>query len=164
MVDGPANTFDSDVAKVRLVLIRELETISVYEALARSAQAPEARAFFEHLAQEEKEHVPEATYLLRKLDAGQNADFEKSFSEAHFLGQAASTSAAGVGDRSSPGGAAAHVAGPANANANQDVTGQPFIPEDYRLPSDPHRAIYAIPAPPSATAGSFTVGPLKPPR
>jgi hypothetical protein len=76
MTDGPRGTFDTDLARVRLVLMRELETISVYEALAREAQAAEAKAFFEHLALEEKEHVAEATSLLRKLDPGQEAKFQ----------------------------------------------------------------------------------------
>lgn len=140
MTEGPRGTFESDAARVRLVLMRELETISVYEALAREAQSPEAKVFFDHLAAEEKEHVAEATWLLRKLDPGQESRFQATYSEAHFAGAAAS----------SPGPSA-----PAPA---------PFIPEDLRLPSDPRLAPHAIPAPTSPVSGSFTVGPLKPRR
>jgi hypothetical protein len=89
MVETPPGELSTDVARVRLVLIRELETISTYEELARQASSEEIRAFFLHLAAEEKEHVAEATFLLRKLDAGQDAHFAKSYGEAHFTGQAA---------------------------------------------------------------------------
>lgn len=153
MTDGPSNTLDSDVAKVRLVLIRELETISVYEALARTAEAPEVRAFFEHLAQEEKEHVAEATYLLRKLDAGQDADFLKSFSEAHFRGEVASN----VKSTEAP--APNIEVAPDGPPANPERVAE--MVQDLHVPHDPRRVVYAIPAPPSASAGSFTVGALK---
>jgi rubrerythrin len=150
MTDGPSSTWQTDAARVRLVLTRELETISVYEALAREAESPEAKAFFEHLAKEEKEHVAEAMYLLRKLDEVQNADFEKPYSEAHFLGSA------------EPAAASAELAPPAAARSDDaDLRQRPFIPEELRIPTEPSRALYAIPAPPSPTAGTFTVGPLR---
>lgn len=133
MAEGPKTTFETDVARVRLVLMRELETISVYEALAREAESPEAKAFFDHLAKEEKEHVAEATWLLRKLDGDQDADFQKPYSSEHFQG-------------------APHP--PAQPQ-------EPYLTEQHRIPPEPHRALYAMPAPPSPTAGVFTVGPLK---
>lgn len=64
-----------DAARVRSVLARELDTISEYEAAAREAASDEVRAFLRHLAREEKEHVAEATALLRRLDAEQEAEF-----------------------------------------------------------------------------------------
>jgi hypothetical protein len=134
MTDGPRGTFDTDMARVRLVLIRELETISVYESLARDAQGAETKAFFEHLALEEKEHVAEATYLLRKLDAGQETSFQATYTEAHF--------------QPAPG-----APSQGEASAAPDAS----LP----LPTDPRRLLYALPAPASPTAGAFTVGTLR---
>lgn len=77
----------TDTAMVRLVLARELETINQYEEFARAAATEEARAFFLHLAEEEKEHVAEATLLLRRLDAGQEAHFASpTLHLEHFTG------------------------------------------------------------------------------
>jgi phytoene/squalene synthetase len=77
-----------DAARVRSVLARELDTISEYEAAAREAGSEEIRAFLRHLAREEKEHVAEATALLRRLDADQAAKFaEPDGSLAHFRGE-----------------------------------------------------------------------------
>jgi len=80
---------ETDVQRVRQVLARELETISHYEALAAAAERPELRAFFLHLAEEEKEHVAEATAFLRRLDAGQELQLQKPFPESHFSGTTA---------------------------------------------------------------------------
>jgi hypothetical protein len=74
----------TDAARVRGVLTRELETISTYEALARAADGPEVRAFLLHLALEEKEHVAEATALLRRLDADQDGHFRAEYGPGHF--------------------------------------------------------------------------------
>ncbi len=157
MTDGPSSTWQTDAARVRLVLMRELETISVYEALAREAQAPEARAFFEHLAKEEKEHVAEATYLLRKLDEVQNADFEKPYSEAHFRGEAAPVEP--PAEAAAP---AAALPPPSAARSDDaDLRRAPYIPEGHRIPTEPALAMYALPAPPSPIAGTFTVGSLR---
>lgn len=76
-----------DVELLRLVLARELETINQYETFARTAQSELVRAFFHHLAEEEKEHVAEATLLLQQLDRTQRAHFEKAdVGIEHFLG------------------------------------------------------------------------------
>lgn len=156
MTDGPASTLQTDVARIRLVLTRELETISVYEALAREAASPEARAFFEHLAQEEKEHVAEAIYLLRKLDGAQDAHFGKTFSEAHF------TSGASTAPQTpSAGEPLARSVTMAPAGPPQNPQRVSEMIEDLRLPHDPRRTVYALPAPPSSMAGVFTVGALK---
>jgi hypothetical protein len=154
MIDAPRGTFDTDVARVRLVLMRELETISVYEALAREAQLPEAKAFFEHLAFEEKEHVAEATYLLRKLDAAQETRFQGTYSESHFQG--ATASAEGSADATS----GTSNDAPAQ-NAASPSPPSPFIPEEHRFPLEPHRALYALSAAPSHISGALTVGSLK---
>ena len=77
---------ETDVQRLRQVLARELETVSHYESLAAAAERPEVRAFFLHLAAEEKEHVAEATQFLRHLDPEQEQQFQKPFSAAHFEG------------------------------------------------------------------------------
>src|SRR6185295_290188 len=87
---------DTDAQRVRQVLARELETISHYESLAAAAERPELRAFFLHLAEEEKEHVAEATAMLRRLDAGQELQFQKPFPASHFA------QPAGAKDREPP--------------------------------------------------------------
>jgi rubrerythrin len=86
---------ETDVQRVRQVLARELETISHYESLAAAAERPELRAFFLHLAEEEKEHVAEATAMLRRLDAGQQTQFQKPFPATHFEGARAPPPLAG---------------------------------------------------------------------
>ncbi|HLM45051.1 MAG TPA: ferritin family protein, partial [Myxococcaceae bacterium] len=75
MAGPPDNDLSTDVALVRRVLARELETINEYEAFAQAASNPEVRAFFAHLAAEEKEHVAEATQMLRMLDSAQDTHF-----------------------------------------------------------------------------------------
>ncbi len=170
MTDAPPGTLDTDKARVRLVLTRELETISVYEALARQASAPEVRVFFEHLAQEEKEHVAEAVWLLRQLDSGQDADFQKSFSTAHFEGQVSSSPSSqpaapgngGQGITTSPTAATARPSSNNGAAQAQSADlKRPYIPEDYKLPGNPGALLHALPAPQTEITGTFTVGPLK---
>jgi hypothetical protein len=134
----PDRGFSSDAARVRFVLLRELETITEYEDLARTAESPEMRTFFLHLAEEEKEHVAEAIFLLRQLDPGQHAQLGKSFSDEHFAG-------AGAGPPS-----------PAKQSDNHESA-----LADLSIPPDPRLVVRALPAPPSASAGSLTVGPLK---
>ena len=63
----------TDVALVRRVLARELDTINEYEAMAARAKDPTIQAFFRHLAAEEKEHVAEAMALIRAYDLEQEA-------------------------------------------------------------------------------------------
>jgi hypothetical protein len=150
MAHGPSSTLDTDAARVRLVLIRELETISVYEALAREASSEDARAFFEHLAREEKEHVAEATWLLRRLDRAQDADFLKPFSAEHFGPRAPA-----------PVVETAPAATARSDDADLRPGAKPFIPESHRLPSDPRRTVHALPAAQGTSSGAFTVGNLK---
>ena len=76
-----------DAARVRSVLARELDTISEYEASAREAESEEVRAFLRHLAREEKEHVAEATALLRRRDAEQAAAWGDPGALEHFRGR-----------------------------------------------------------------------------
>ncbi len=134
------NDLTTDVARVRTVLWRELETINHYEELARQASSDEVKAFFQHLAQEEKEHVAEATLLLRRLDPGQELFFQKDYAAGHFNGAAA----------------AKPVPPPVAAPKPTAVA-----VEDLRLPRDLSRTPYAIPAPPAPSASGLTVGSLR---
>jgi hypothetical protein len=133
----PENAVLTDVAKVRDVLGRELETISHYERLADAANLPEIQSFLRHLASEEKEHVAEAMQLLRLLDPELEPHFQKEFDKAHFQPPATPPSK------------------PAAASPSQPVR------EDLKVPANPGRTLYALPAPPPAAGAALTVGPLK---
>ncbi|AEI67047.1 encapsulin nanocompartment cargo protein EncB [Corallococcus macrosporus] len=146
---GPPDSDMDDVARIRLVLARELETINEYEAYARASSHPEVRAFFQHLAAEEKEHVSEAVHMLRMLDSGQNDHFNKPFVPGHF--QAAEA----------PAPATVHVPAP-------DAPGFSINGRNGRLPSEPptslppQRLVYGLPAPPPAVESHpLTVGSLR---
>ena len=77
-----------DLARLRLVLARELETINEYEAHARAASSEKMCAFFTHLADEEKEHVAEAMALIHELDAVQAQESAEVHTDhAHFAGK-----------------------------------------------------------------------------
>src|SRR5687768_377525 len=130
---------NTDAARVRHVLLRELETINTYEEFAKAAGSEELKQFFLHLADEEKEHVAEVTMILRKLDAKQEADFQKIYGTEHFKTGA-------------PTAAATPPPAPAKPSA---------IPEDLPLPADPRKLLYALPFPGNISASQFTVGPLK---
>jgi hypothetical protein len=57
--------------RLRDVLARELETITRYEAHAAEENDPEIKALFQHLANEEKEHVSEVYEALLTRDDAQ---------------------------------------------------------------------------------------------
>lgn len=81
-----------DVALVRRVLARELDTINEYEAAAKRARDPRVQAFLRHLAQEEKEHVAEAMALIRSYDVEQEAKSASVDVRAeHFTGAPAAS-------------------------------------------------------------------------
>jgi hypothetical protein len=144
---GPSDSeLLNDVARIRRVLARELETINEYEAFAQSSAHPEVRAFFAHLAAEEKEHVAEATQMLRMLDAAQDAHFTQPVAPGHFqkaVGQPAPSPAA-------------TPAAPASSGGNG---GRLPLEPVSTLP--PHRLIYSLSAPPSQNAYPLTVGSLR---
>lgn len=77
----------SELALVRKVLARELETINEYEAYAAFATSQRIRDFFLHLAKEEKEHVAEAMALIHEMDEEQQQKWEKTdVRHEHFAG------------------------------------------------------------------------------
>jgi hypothetical protein len=145
---GPSDSeLLNDVARIRRVLARELETINEYEAFAQLSSSPEVRAFFAHLAAEEKEHVAEATQMLRMLDAAQDSHFAQPIAPGHFQ--------KAVGAAPSP--AAPSPASPSPASSGQNV-GRPAEPISL-LP--PNRLMYGLSAPPSKDAYPLTVGSLR---
>jgi hypothetical protein len=148
MAGAPDNDRLSDVARIRQVLARELETINEYEAHAAASSDPEVRAFFLHLAAEEKEHVAEATHMLRLLDSDQNAHFGAPPAAGHFQ-QA-------IAGKQAP--AQAPAAPPApSGGPNGRRTGEPA---PTLLP--PQRLLYGMPAPPPAgQVQPLTVGSLR---
>ncbi len=145
MAGPPDNDLSTDVALVRRVLARELETINEYEAHARASSSPEVRDFFLHLAAEEKEHVAEAVHMLRLLDAGQEAHFSKPVATGHFQGVTAPES-----KPSEP--------APSPAPERAGRNGAPEAP----VLIEPQRVVYGVPAPPpSPGIQPLTVGSLR---
>jgi hypothetical protein len=63
----------SILQRLRAVMARELETINEYERFADATEDPEIKALFQHLADEEKEHVTEVYEVLKTRDAAQAA-------------------------------------------------------------------------------------------
>lgn len=149
---GPSDSeLLNDVARIRRVLARELETINEYEAFAQSSSHPEVRAFFAHLAAEEKEHVAEATQMLRMLDRAQDTHFTQPIAPGHFQ--------RAVGQR--PDGASPPPPPASPSSEGAAPGGRPAVEPVSTLP--PHRVIYSLNAPPSANAYPLTVGSLKRP-
>jgi hypothetical protein len=162
---GPSDSeLLSDVARVRRVLARELETINEYEAHARAASTPELRDFFLHLAAEEKEHVAEAVHMLRLLDAGQEAHFNKSVTAGHFQGAtegrpSPAPAAPARAPAAEPPPSAPAPAEPAGPPARSGRNG-PAAETPSLLP--PERVVYGVPAPPpSPGTQPLTVGSLR---
>ncbi|MDC0706963.1 ferritin [Stigmatella sp. ncwal1] len=148
MAGSPDMELLNDVARIRRVLARELETINEYEAFAQASSHPEVRAFFQHLAAEEKEHVAEATQMLRMLDTAQDAHFAQPIAPGHFQ------KAVGAPP------ASAAPASPAPAPAGSEQARGPSVIEPIsHLP--PQRVVYGVPAPPSTNAAPLTVGSLR---
>jgi hypothetical protein len=154
MAETPDSDLD-DVARIRRVLARELETINEYEAFARASSSPEVRAFFLHLAAEEKEHVSEAVHMLRMLDTGQDTHFNKPFVPGHFEAAAG----AGAPPARAPVEASPPAGLPASVSGNGRVGRLPAEPPTH-VP--PQRLMYGLPAPPPAVESHpLTVGSLR---
>lgn len=152
MAGTPDKNGLTDVARIRQVLARELETINEYEAFAAASEDPEVRAFFLHLAAEEKEHVAEATHMLRMLDAGQDAHFLAPTAPGHFQQALAGKQPA---PRAAP---PAPKPAPPPAPAPTNGRRTPFEPPSTVIPE---RVLYGVPAPPVEGAQPLTVGSLR---
>ncbi|MBZ4418591.1 ferritin [Myxococcus sp. RHSTA-1-4] len=154
MAGTPDSDLD-DVARIRRVLARELETINEYEAFARASSSPEVRAFFLHLAAEEKEHVSEAVHMLRTLDSGQDTHFTKPFVPGHF-----EAAAGGAGAPAAP---APVDHGPPAAPPRPAVFGRNGpLPAEPPTALPPQRLMYGLPAPPPAVdSHPLTIGSLR---
>jgi len=82
--------------RLRDVMARELETISMYEQYAETETDPEMKTLFQHLADEEKEHVTEIYEAVLVRDAAQKKWAESgthvlALRESRFGAQAASS-------------------------------------------------------------------------
>ena len=53
---------------LRLALIAEIDAITLYSQLARASSDPLVKRVFLEVAEEEKEHMGEFLYLLKKCD------------------------------------------------------------------------------------------------
>jgi len=158
MAGPPDNDLSTDVALVRRVLARELETINEYEAFARAASSPELRDFFLHLAAEEKEHVAEAVHMIRLLDADQEAHFTKPVTTGHFQGAISGAQPAPAAPAPA---AAAPPEPPAPAPAPSPRNGRAGGLEPPAL-VQPQRVLYGVPAPPpNPGVQPLTVGSLR---
>ncbi|HYO58951.1 ferritin [Archangium sp.] len=158
MAGPPDNDLSTDVALVRRVLARELETINDYEAHARAASTPEVRDFFLHLAAEEKEHVAEAIHMLRLLDTGQEVHFAQPVTAGHFQGAIEGKPSPAPAPATAPAPAPAAPSEPA-APARGARNGQAEPPPAL---IQPERVLYGVPAPPpSPGVQPLTVGSLR---
>ncbi|MCE4620009.1 MAG: hypothetical protein F7C33_03195 [Desulfurococcales archaeon] len=66
---------------LRLALIAELDAITLYEQLASSIEDPLVKKVFLEVANEEREHVGEFLYLLKKCDGKLEEMLEKGARE-----------------------------------------------------------------------------------
>ena len=135
----------TDLARLRVVLARELETINEYEQYAAESDDDTVRSFFAHLADEEKEHVAEAMRLILKRDARQQREWDEAdVSAAHFSSEQAGADV---------------PAAPASGNAAADTSASPAAspvpkPEATALPS-------SVPQSRPRLAHKLTIGSLR---
>jgi rubrerythrin len=67
-----------DVAILRQILQRELETINAYEEMLERIKDPALRTIVEHITDEEREHVAEMYELIVERDARQKSSAQNS--------------------------------------------------------------------------------------
>jgi hypothetical protein len=60
-----------EIVVIRDILIREIETINVYQRMATNTKSPDVAGFLHHIIEEEKEHVAEALELIKRYDSSQ---------------------------------------------------------------------------------------------
>jgi rubrerythrin len=60
-----------EIMIIRDILMREIETINVYQRMAASTESPDVAGFLHHIIEEEKEHVAEALELIKRYDPSQ---------------------------------------------------------------------------------------------
>jgi rubrerythrin len=137
----------TDVQLVREVLARELQTINEYEQAAAQAQSEEVRAFLLHLADEEKEHVAEATQVIRRLDAAQERRFQADTSVTHFV----------TGKPASSASIARSVESAGSTKLSATISKSPDLPSQPLSP----RAAMALAELIHPKPSGFTVGPLR---
>jgi len=78
---------EHDLALLRSLVVRELETINHYRSLAeRSSEGP-ARDFFLHIIEEEKFHVADVIRAIALLDEEQAHLLDRGFVAGHAPGE-----------------------------------------------------------------------------
>ncbi len=70
---------------LRLALIAEIDAIMLYSQLARAIENQVVSKVFREVAEEEKEHMGEFFYLLKKCDNTLEEMMEKGFKEVKEL-------------------------------------------------------------------------------
>ncbi len=60
-----------EIIILRDILVREIETINVYQRMAAETNSPDVAGFLRHIIEEEKEHVAEALELIKRYDPSQ---------------------------------------------------------------------------------------------
>ena len=78
---------EHDVAILRELMARELETINAYRSLATRAPDGQARDFFLHIIEEEKLHVADVLRMIAALDEDQAHLLTAGFPAGHAPGQ-----------------------------------------------------------------------------
>lgn len=76
-----------DLALLRTLMARELETINHYRALAERADAGEARELLLHVLEEEKHHVAQALGMMASLDPDQAELLDAGTAPGHRPGE-----------------------------------------------------------------------------
>jgi rubrerythrin len=75
------NVYD-DKQILRQAIIAEYDAVNLYEQFAKSSSNKELKSLMEHVAIEEKHHIGEFEYLLKKLDKSFKDDLEDGYDEA----------------------------------------------------------------------------------
>lgn len=142
------------LARLRDVLARELETISIYEAHAEAETDPQMKTLFQHLADEEKEHVTEVYEALLGRDVAQKTWAEsglhaQAIREGRFSEATAGSPSQGTPGSPSPPAAAPASAPPAVVPAPAVARGAP--------PTSSVRTVGSLHGLPGPTAGDSVV-------
>jgi hypothetical protein len=148
-----------DVAVLREILQRELETINTYEDMITRLKDPGLRQIVEHITDEEREHVAEMYQLIVERDPRQQALTERSLQHVSGLAAAPASQEApapGTGSASSVGSLTGGAEAPA-PDGGGDGGGE-RLPA---APTYPAKVDLIPPPPPVFPTGAWSVGPLK---
>lgn len=155
-----------DLAVLREILQRELETINAYESMLDRIEDPALRQIIEHVTDEEREHVAEMYQLIMERDPRQQERARRSEEQlgSMGLGRAPAASGSAAAAASVATSVATSVAAPVPASSAAPVSSEPTaaaaagLSEPLLLPpgADP-----TPPPPPIFPDGSWSVGTLR---